>query len=97
LLSDANMILQKNRQQICDAGPLAHMTVKSGVERATDGDRVVVAGQSDELGAGCVKVDFADDPRRADTLRLQVKEEHLRRVKPGQSNRLRALARAPTT
>src|SRR5262245_30869784 len=48
VLSDANMILQKNRQQISQAGPLTHVAVKSGVEAATHAGRVVVVGQGDQ-------------------------------------------------
>src|SRR3954451_3930639 len=51
-LSDTNIILQKNQQQIGDAGNFAYVAVKSGVECVLDSDRVRVARQRDRSGAG---------------------------------------------
>src|SRR5215472_4639801 len=92
VLSDANMILQKNRQQISDAGILAHVAIETGVETATHAGRVVVVGQGDQSNAGIDKVHVAGDERRADIRRLHINEEHLRPVNPGQSNRLHTVA-----
>src|SRR6266481_1459223 len=86
VLSDANMILQKNRQQISDTGPLTHMAVKSGVENPTDTGRVVITGQGDQPRAGVVQVHVTGDERPADIRRLHINEEHLRPVNPGQGN-----------
>src|SRR5258705_7688318 len=45
LMSEASMILQKNRQQVSEAGTLTYTTMKSGVYRAADACYVVTAGQ----------------------------------------------------
>src|SRR5262245_46991212 len=92
VLSDANMILQKNRQQISETGPLTHMAVKSGVEHPTHTGRIVTPGQGDQSNAGIENEHVAGDERRADIRRLHINEEQLRPVNTSQANRLHPLA-----
>ncbi len=82
LLSEASMIRT-----------LAHMAVKSGVNRAADLCDVLVARERDQSRARRTFADFAGNVCRADLRRLDVNKDDLRCVGLDQSNGLRAVPR----